>query len=107
MPPVPSRKVSAPRVFVCTERGCGKRSDHRALAAELEAAVEVVGVPCQSVCEGPVAGVVVDGRLQWFGEVRTGKARAALRRVAEEGSGPLPGSLTKRRRPKRAGKLRG
>lgn len=99
--------MSVPRVFVCAERGCGKRSEHRALAAALEGAVEVVDVPCQSVCEGPVAGVVVDGRLQWFREVRTGKARAALRRVADGGSGPLPGPLAKRRRPKRAGKLRG
>ena len=106
-PPVPSGVVSVPRVYVCTERGCGKRSEHRELAAELEGAAEVVGVTCQSVCDGPVAGVVVGSRLQWFGEVRTRKARAALRRVAEEGRGPLPGALAKRRRSKRSGKLRG
>ena len=99
--------VTAHRVFICTERGCGKRSAHRDLAAELEGVVQVVGVPCQSVCDGPVAGVVVEGRLQWFEEVRTRKARAAIRRLAQDGSSPLPGTLAKRRRPKRAGKLRG
>ncbi|MDQ3385231.1 MAG: hypothetical protein M3503_04345 [Actinomycetota bacterium] len=99
--------VSVPRVYVCTERGCGKRSEHRELAAELDGAAEVVGVTCQSVCDGPVVGVVVRGRLQWFGEVRTRKSRAGVRGVAEDERGPLPGALAKRRRSKRAGKLRG
>jgi len=98
--------VTVPRVFVCTERGCGKRSAHRELAAELDGAAQVVGVRCQSVCDGPVAGVVVAGRLQWFEEVRSRKARAGVRRLAEDGASPVPGALAKRRRPKRAGKLR-
>ena len=106
-PPVPSVLVSVPRVYVCTEKGCGKRSDHRELSAELVGAAEVVGVSCQSVCDGPVAGVVVEGRLQWFEKVRTRKSRAGVRRMAEDGRGALPGALAKRRRSKRAGKLRG
>jgi hypothetical protein len=93
-------------VYVCTERGCGKRKDHRALLAELGGVAEVVGVACQSVCDGPVAGVVVAGRLQWFEEVRTRKARAGVVRLARDGSAPVPGALAKRRRSKRAGKLR-
>ena len=103
---VPSGPVTRPRVYVCTERGCGKRKAHRALAAELGGAVEVVGVACQSVCDGPVAGVVVAGRLEWFEEVTTRKARAGVVRLAEDGSARVPGALRKRRRPKRAGKLR-
>lgn len=99
--------MTGPRVYVCTERGCGKRSAHRALAAELEGVVEVVGVACQSVCDGPVAGVVVAGRLEWFEEVRSPKARAGVVRLARDGSSTVPGALAKRRRPKRAGKLRG
>lgn len=94
------------RVYVCGKRGCGKRSAHRALAADLEGEAEVVEVSCQSVCDGPVAGVVIAGKLQWFEDVRTSKGRAGLVRLARGGSGPLPKPLAKRRRPKRAGKLR-
>ena len=98
--------MPAAKVYVCTERGCGKRSEHRDLAAALDGVVEVAPVACQSVCDGPVAGVVVGGRLQWFEEVSSTKSRQGLVRLAQEG-GPLPKALAKRRRPKRAGKLRG
>ena len=67
----------------------------------------MVAVPCQSVCEGPVAGAVVAGRLQWFGRMGTTKAQRALVRVTAAARAELPGPLVKRRVAKRAGKLRG
>ena len=96
-----------PRVYVCGERGCGRRADRRALEDALAHVADVVTVPCQSVCRGPVAGAVVAGRLQWFARLRTPKARAALVRVTDRAPARLPGSLAKRLVAKRAGKLRG
>jgi hypothetical protein len=99
--------VTQPEVFVCTKKGCGSGSQRRALADEVARVAQVTEVRCQSVCEGPVAGVVVDGRLEWFERLRTPKARRRLRAVlAVGGRGPLPGALAKRRRPKRAGRLK-
>lgn len=98
--------MSDPRVYVCGERGCGRRGDRRALLAELDGRAEVVPVGCQSVCEGPVAGVVVTGRLQWFERVATPKSRAALVEVLQGRRGKPRKPLAKRRVGKRAGKLR-
>ncbi len=95
-----------PRVYVCEKRGCGKKADRRALLAELDGVAEVVPVRCQSVCDGPVAGLVVAGRLQWFERVRKRKARAGVVALLEGRRVSLPGALAKRRVPKRAGKLR-
>lgn len=99
--------MPGPEVFVCTMRGCGKRSARTDLVAELDGVACLTEVRCQSVCVGPVAGVVVDGRLEWFERVTTPKARRRLRQlVAGGGAGPLPKALAKRRRAKRAGKLK-
>ena len=96
--------VAKARVYVCGKRGCAKRSDRRALVKSLAGEAKVVSVGCQSVCDGPVAGTVVAGRLEWFERLTKAKRRAAL--VALVRSGDLPKALAKRRVPKRAGKLR-
>jgi hypothetical protein len=99
--------VPKPAVYLCTKGSCGGAPARVRLAEELAGAAEVTEVRCQSVCEGPVAGVEVDGRLEWFERVRTAKARRGLRRLlAAGGAGPLPKPLAKRRRSKRSGKLK-
>lgn len=99
--------VSKPRVYLCGERGCGKRGERRLLVAALERDAQVVRVGCQSLCDGPVAGTVVAGELQWFERVAKPKARAGLALLVRSGDGELPKALAKRRKAKRAGKLRG
>lgn len=99
--------MSKPHLYLCSERGCGKKADRRALLAEVDGAAEVVRVGCQSVCDGPVAGVVVEGRLQWFERVASPKSRRALVEVVCNADEAPRKALAKRRVPKRAGKLRG
>lgn len=93
-------------MLVCVGSDCRKAEGHRALRAALgDADVRTVG--CQKICKGPVAGVQVDGRLEWFKRLRGPKSQRALRRLAGSGSGPLPRRLGKRRVGKRSGRLRG
>lgn len=99
--------VPKPRVYVCGERGCGKRRERRLLVAAIEGHAQVVRVGCQSVCDGPVAGTVVAGQLQWFERVAKPKARAGLAQLVRSADGDLPTALAKRRKAKRSGKLRG
>ncbi len=59
---------------------------------------------CQKVCKGPVVGLDVDGELQWFRKMDSGKAVDALQDFVDEGRLAKP--LKRRRDPKRAGKRR-
>lgn len=91
---------------MCGGSDCRSHVDaHRALRATLDEVGCVRVVRCQKICVGPVAGVEVEGRLQWFKRLRGPKSRRALVRLAA--GGPLPGRLRKRRVGKRAGRLRG
>lgn len=93
-------------MYVCGKSGCGTGGERRAVRDALAGAAEVVEVGCQSVCDGPVAGTVVAGRLEWFRRVATRKRRNAL--VALAGGIDRPGKpLAKRRVAKRSGKLSG
>ncbi len=94
-----------PTVHVCGGSDCQKQKKAgRKLAALLDghAGVEVVG--CQKVCDGPVVGLEVRGRLEWFGEIRGGEVRRALSRWLQDGRIRKP--HRKRRVKKRSGKLR-
>ncbi len=92
----------APTVFLCNE--CeGHRRVGRALDQETRATIVKVG--CQKVCEGPVAGLKVDGRLEWFERLDSSKAVDALVKLVNGGDGgKLPPSLAKRRSSKRSGR---
>jgi hypothetical protein len=92
----------ASTVFLCGE--CeGHRRLRRRLHQETDAAL--INVGCQKVCHGPVAGLVVDRRMEWFGRLDGHKAVAALvKRVNEEGGDKLPPSLARRRSSKRSGR---
>ena len=41
-------------------------------------------VRCQKICNGPVVGVVVDGRMEWFQRVDGVKPLAALLRLVQQ-----------------------
>jgi len=92
----------APTVFLCKE--CeGHRRVWCALDQETRATIVKVG--CQKVCHGPVAGLKVDGRLEWFEELDSSKAVDALVKLVNGGGdGKLPPPLAKRRSPKRSGR---
>jgi hypothetical protein len=88
---------------------CRKCRDHACLAGILSdrEGVEVELVRCQKICHGPVAGLVVDGRMEWFEHVDGVKQIAALVRMTRrEPNDRIPKPLRRRRVRKRAGKLR-
>jgi hypothetical protein len=49
-------------------------------------------VRCQKICKGPVVGVVVDGRMEWFQRVDGVRPLAALLRLVKE---PQPAKVPK------------
>lgn len=92
-------------LLICRGSDCRKRrAERRAIESAVDKRMSVTYVGCQKICRGPVVGLYVDGVLEWFKEVATDKARAALR-VAATG-GALEKPLRKRHIKKRSGKLR-
>ena len=93
-----------PVAYVCRGKDCAERDERCPLLEALADVGQVAEVKCQDLCEGPVAAVEVDGRLEWFERVRSGKARRALVELAAGRRTELPGRLRKRRATKRAGR---
>jgi hypothetical protein len=88
---------------------CRKCKHHECLTRVLSdrKGVSVELVRCQKICHGPVAGLVVDGRMEWFEGVHRVKAIAALIRMTTRRSDArIPKPLRKLRVRKRSGRLR-
>ena len=97
--------MDKPRVYLCKGGSCRKAGKaFRRLSTALEASARVEPVKCQKICDGPVAGVSVDGTLQWFEELGSRKRADAF--VAVVRTGEVSPLLKKRRVAKRRGKLR-
>jgi (2Fe-2S) ferredoxin len=95
--------MAKPRVWVC-------RKCHHADCLEAflvgSGRTKVKRVGCQKVCKGPVAGVKVSGRFEWFKKVDRAKAMVALLRTAQgkKAGRPLPRSLEVRRVARHSGR---
>lgn len=100
-----STSPSRPRVFVCHGSSCRRHKACAELRDCLSPVADLADVRCQRVCEGPVVGAAVNGSLEWFKRMDSGKAQRHLVDLVA-GSGRLRKSLEKRRVPKRAGSLR-
>lgn len=97
--------MGKPRVYLCKGSSCRKkRKAVRRLSSALEGVARVEPVKCQKICDGPVAGVVVDGTLQWFEELTSRKRADAF--LSAVRTGEVPAKLKKRCAAKRRGKLR-
>ena len=88
------------KVFVCKK--C-KNADC-ALRVLKKSDAKLVPVGCQKICAGPVVGVKVDGRMEWFRRVDTPKALAGMRMLAERRTNRLVPALERRRLVKRSGR---
>jgi hypothetical protein len=95
---------STHRAFLCVGKDCRRHERHPDLLAELAAAAEVERVPCQDICKGPVAGVEVGGRIEWFKRLRKRRHRRALVDLARGGR-EVPEPLRERWVPKRGGRV--
>lgn len=88
---------------------CRKCEQHECLERVLSdrKGVEVELVRCQKICHGPVAGLEVDGRMEWFESVDGVKPIAALLRMTRrQPLDRIPKPLRRRRVRSRAGKIR-
>jgi hypothetical protein len=94
-----------PKVLLCLGSDCQKRKrKHSALAEAVRKCATIEKVSCQKICKGPVAGVYVDGRLEWFRRLESKKSRKRLvELLAKE---HMHKKLKKRRVKKRSGRLR-
>ena len=67
--------------------------------------VSVELVRCQKICHGPVVGLPVAGKMEWFEKVERLREVAALVLVtSKRGNGSIPKPLRKRRLKKRSGR---
>lgn len=91
----------ATRVIVC--KACkGSGGLRKFLAKNGATSVKTVG--CQNVCKGPVAGLAVNGRMEWFGRLDERKRWKALARlIKSDGRRGVPKGLESRRLPRRSG----
>ena len=91
------------KLYVCTGKHCKKKRG--GIDSVLNGhTVERVDVRCQKICNGPVCGLKLEGRVEWFEEVDSPKSLDALRALIEQGKLKKP--LRKRHVSKRSGELR-
>lgn len=86
---------------------CRKCKNHECLTQILEERTDVSLelVKCQKICHGPVVGLPIAGRMEWFERVDGVKALAALVRITKNGHrDTIPKPLKKRRVKKHAGR---
>jgi len=79
---------------------CRKCKNHDCLIDVLEAHgdVSIRRVKCQKICHGPVVGLPVGGRMEWFEKVSSLKELAALVRLTKKSHAEaIPKALRKRR----------
>src|SRR5688500_8003030 len=98
--------ADSPVAYLCTSKDCRKAKCHAELAASLRAAGKVEDVGCQDICKGPVAGVEVGGRIEWFKRIRRHRHQEALVDLAADGALEVPDVLRDRWVPKRGGKVK-
>ncbi len=94
-----------PKVLLCLGSDCQKRKrKHTALAEAVRECATVEKVSCQKICKGPVAGIYVDRRLEWFRRLDSKKSRKWLVEFLTQKQ--MHKKLKKRRVKKRSGRLR-
>ena len=93
-------------VYMCHGSDCRKKKkEWTALTESLSEQGTVCAVRCQKICKGPVVGIEVNGRLEWFTKLK--KKTLHRQFLALTQSGTVPERLKTRLSKKRQGKLRG
>lgn len=93
-------------LLVCGGSHCRKalRKNDRLTGAVAQLPVDVTRVGCQKICHGPVIGIEVGGKLEWFERMSSKKALGALAKLVGKDTVGKP--LRKRRNAERSGKIR-
>ena len=95
----------AKTVLLCTGKSCRKKAKVQAeILANLDEDIVIQPVRCQDVCSGPVIGLKVGGRWEWFKKVRKAKDANAVNKTLRRDK--VSDGLKKLHVKKRSGKLR-
>ncbi len=94
-------------VYICTGDSCRKKKSalkklYGALREHDD--IEFKEVRCQKICSGPVVGLRVTGKWEWFTKVRRARDYAAI--IKSLSKGKITKKLSERREKKRSGKRR-
>jgi hypothetical protein len=93
-------------LFVCQGKDCRKKADRLcALKDSLQGQGEIISVQCQKICKGPVAGLEINGQIEWFSKLNDEKSLRQLGLLLQ--SGELKKRLKGRISLKRSSKIRG
>ena len=92
--------ADVPCVMLCTGKSCRKAKGFDELRRSLDALATVKMVKCVEVCDGPVAGIRVQGKTVWFERLRSAKVRVAVTSLLrlETGRTPKESKIPKRLR---------
>ena len=101
MPPGPKLQC-----YLCVGKDCRRDVGHAELKSALGDISRVRTVKCQDLCEGPVAGVEVGGRVEWFEGVRKARHREAVVALATGATTKVPAVLQGRWARKHSGKVK-
>jgi len=100
-----AKSTKRPYLYVCTDSDCGKdKKKLKNLKKTLSSCAKIKSVGCQKICDGPVAGMTIDGIIFWFERLETAKHRESLLRLIQ--TGKINKTLRKHLHKKRTGKLR-
>ena len=94
-------------VYICTGDSCRKKkSALKKLYSALgkQDGIEFHEVRCQKVCSGPVVGIRVKGKWEWFTKIRKPRHYSAILKTLSRGR--IAKRLIDRREKKRSGKCR-
>ena len=95
----------AKTVLLCTGKSCRKKAKVQAeILASLDDYVVIQPVRCQDICSGPVLGLEIGGRWEWFKKLRKTKDANAVTKSLRRDK--ISDSLKKLHVKKRSGKLR-
>jgi len=90
---------------MCRGSSCKKKPKKRkALLESIRDVGKIEEVGCQEICRGPVVGLSIRGRVEWFKRLDTKKSRKSFLKLAT--GGKLSKTLKKRWVKKRAGRCR-
>ena len=97
---------SIPHCYLCTGKDCRRDDGFKELSHALHKVARVKEVDCQDLCDGPVAGVIIDGDVEWFEKVRKERYRDAVVDLVLGKRDDIPNVLKARWAKKYSGKVK-
>ena len=91
-------------LLVCLDDDCKKSTGYHQLLTAARRVDGAIGVQCQGICHGPVAGVTVKGEVRWFEKIRDSKRRRQV--IDATKNGHLAHALTDHEDRARRGKVK-